>query len=606
MEYKRKDRKHDTANTIQQKRKAENNTLRLEDNRPEATIQQKQVDNMNKQDSQQPVQKKKNNTGLPDNLKSGIESLSGHTMDDVKVHYNSSKPAQLSAHAYAQGTNIHLSSGQERHLPHEAWHVVQQKQGRVRPTMQMNDKHINDDNGLENEADIMGAKALQLKSHDSATTKTVSNSPIVQRKKWWEFWKKEEEPDPYSHLSESDQRLARMGDRINRAEYGHNRNKNVIGGSSFNHATSDDMYRNARLGQQYHERSGQATETPTSKTVAEKVGLGSSIVSKTGTILTQAGQIAGNDSIGTAGRITGAVGATAGVGASLLDAGLGIHDIATSKEKKKDKAIKSIDVLGALANASNAGASGVSQIAGLVGSSTGTAATLAGKIAAPAAIAKGGADVVSGLATGGLAHYRSNKLAKIENDGFRNDGIARFAKENQWTKAKANYGKAAGGALGIAGGATLLAAGLSNPVGWGLLVGAGLVGAGLAGYKMIKKHQQGKQLDKSEYKDQLYKGGINVPTDEEMGKGGWSDIFKTKSMRRRDMVRGQIGMKLAENESKTGFYDTPDGELSDIGEHLGVKKHKGEGISLMDDLESGGREEDKMKRAKAYAKGLDY
>jgi len=108
------------------------------------------------------IQKKANNTGLPDNLKSGIENLSGHAMDDVKVHYNSDKPAQLNAHAYAQGSEIHLASGQEKHLPHEAWHIVQQKQGRVKPTMQMKGKvPINDDAGLEKEADVMGEKALQ-------------------------------------------------------------------------------------------------------------------------------------------------------------------------------------------------------------------------------------------------------------------------------------------------------------------------------------------------------------------------------------------------------------------------------------------------------------
>ena len=112
-----------------------------------------------------PIQKQENNTGLPDNLKSGIENLSGYAMDDVKVHRNSNKPEQLQAHAYAQGTDIHLASGQEKHLPHEAWHVVQQKQGRVRPTMQMQGKvNVNDDVGLEKEADVMGAKALQLKT----------------------------------------------------------------------------------------------------------------------------------------------------------------------------------------------------------------------------------------------------------------------------------------------------------------------------------------------------------------------------------------------------------------------------------------------------------
>jgi hypothetical protein len=108
-----------------------------------------------------PVQKKANRTGLPDSLKSGIEQLSGYSMDDVKVHYNSGKPAQMQAHAYAQGSDIHLGPGQERHLPHEAWHVVQQAQGRVRPTMQMKrGVLINDDVGLEREADMMGG-ALQ-------------------------------------------------------------------------------------------------------------------------------------------------------------------------------------------------------------------------------------------------------------------------------------------------------------------------------------------------------------------------------------------------------------------------------------------------------------
>lgn len=54
----------------------------------------------------------KNNTNLPDNLKSGIEDLSGYSMDNVRVHYNSNQPAQLQAHAYAQGTDIHLGQGQ--------------------------------------------------------------------------------------------------------------------------------------------------------------------------------------------------------------------------------------------------------------------------------------------------------------------------------------------------------------------------------------------------------------------------------------------------------------------------------------------------------------
>ncbi|WP_394984098.1 DUF4157 domain-containing protein [Cellvibrio sp.] len=140
-----------------------------------------------------------NNTGLPDNLKSGIENLSGMSMDHVKVHYNSDKPAQLQAHAYAQGSDIHVAPGQEKHLPHEAWHVVQQAQGRVKPTVQLKDDvPVNDDEGLEAEADLMGVTAvlqgtgaglgkrqdltpnasLQLRSRGVSTTTTNSNDVV--------------------------------------------------------------------------------------------------------------------------------------------------------------------------------------------------------------------------------------------------------------------------------------------------------------------------------------------------------------------------------------------------------------------------------------------
>lgn len=105
------------------------------------------------------VQRVENKTGMPDSLKSGVESLSGYSMDNVKVHYNSSKPAQLNALAYAQGSDIHVGPGQETHLPHEAWHVVQQMQGRVQPTIQEKGVGINDDVALESEADVMGARA---------------------------------------------------------------------------------------------------------------------------------------------------------------------------------------------------------------------------------------------------------------------------------------------------------------------------------------------------------------------------------------------------------------------------------------------------------------
>jgi len=118
----------------------------------------------------QPVQKKSDGGDLPTNLKSGVEKLSGQDMSDVTVHKNSDKPAQLNAHAYAQGTDIHLGPGQEKHLPHEAWHVAQQKQGRVEPTKQFKgDVQINDDEGLEKEADEMGKKAEEVGTDSEST-----------------------------------------------------------------------------------------------------------------------------------------------------------------------------------------------------------------------------------------------------------------------------------------------------------------------------------------------------------------------------------------------------------------------------------------------------
>lgn len=133
-------------------------------------------------------EEKPNNTGLPENLKTGVENLSGYSMDDVRVHYNSNKPAQLQALAYTQGTDIHVASGQEKHLPHEAWHVIQQKQGRVQPTVQLQVVNVNDDEGLEKEADVMGEMAVsifqQKKQFLNFRKETEINEPqIAQLKK---------------------------------------------------------------------------------------------------------------------------------------------------------------------------------------------------------------------------------------------------------------------------------------------------------------------------------------------------------------------------------------------------------------------------------------
>lgn len=167
-----------TARTLQKKQEG-NGTLQFVDNRPmntalqrmepeeEDTLQGKFAQPVQRQEEDDetlqgkfevPVQKK-NETGMPDNLKAGIENLSGFPMDDVRVHYNSDKPATVQALAYTQGTDIHVAPGQEQHLPHEAWHVAQQMAGRVEPTTEVGGLPVNDNPALEHEADVMGARA---------------------------------------------------------------------------------------------------------------------------------------------------------------------------------------------------------------------------------------------------------------------------------------------------------------------------------------------------------------------------------------------------------------------------------------------------------------
>ncbi|KST68632.1 hypothetical protein BC008_33845 [Mastigocoleus testarum BC008] len=128
-----------------------------------AAIQMKSID-----DNKYSQVEQENKTGLPDNLKAGIENLSGISMDDVRVHYNSSKPSELQALAYTQGTNIHVGPGQEKYLPHEAWHVVQQKQGRVHKMVEpRKGVWLNMEPGLEKEAEVMGTQAKKRGWHNS-------------------------------------------------------------------------------------------------------------------------------------------------------------------------------------------------------------------------------------------------------------------------------------------------------------------------------------------------------------------------------------------------------------------------------------------------------
>lgn len=150
----------------------------------ELSSYQDKISEQSAEDSEPP---KPNNTGIPDKMKASIEQLSGYSLDDVKVHYNSEKPAELQAHAYTEGTNIYVGPGQEEYLAHEVWHVVQQKEGRVKPTIQLEGGvPVNDDVSLEKEADVMGEKVVELKSENENSTVELSQKNVsgntIQRK----------------------------------------------------------------------------------------------------------------------------------------------------------------------------------------------------------------------------------------------------------------------------------------------------------------------------------------------------------------------------------------------------------------------------------------
>jgi hypothetical protein len=112
---------------------------------------------------------------LPGPLRAGIESLSGVDMGAVRVTYDSPRPAEAGALAFARGSEIHLGPGQAEHLPHEAWHVVQQAQGRVPASDHVAGMPSNHDRTLEGEASRMGARAARAAPAAEARLHTAAS-----------------------------------------------------------------------------------------------------------------------------------------------------------------------------------------------------------------------------------------------------------------------------------------------------------------------------------------------------------------------------------------------------------------------------------------------
>lgn len=125
------------------------------------------------------AQRRPGEIGVPARLHENLEHLSGIDLSDVRVHRGSRVPALYGAEAVAEGSEVHLAPGHERHLPHELWHLVQQRQGRVAPTAGFPGMAINDDPRLESEATRMGDRAARSDLGGFATRPASPTKPAA-------------------------------------------------------------------------------------------------------------------------------------------------------------------------------------------------------------------------------------------------------------------------------------------------------------------------------------------------------------------------------------------------------------------------------------------
>jgi len=134
----------------------------------EEAIQTKMTQN---QQSNQSSPETHSSTKMPEQVQTKMETSLGADFSDVSIHKDSSKATDVGALAYAQGSDVHFAPGQfkpdshagQELLGHELTHIVQQREGRVSANIQKKGMNINNDPGLENEADQLGKKAANHK-----------------------------------------------------------------------------------------------------------------------------------------------------------------------------------------------------------------------------------------------------------------------------------------------------------------------------------------------------------------------------------------------------------------------------------------------------------
>ena len=121
-------------------------------------------------------------TSIPKDVQSKMEGSFGTDFSGVNIHQNSEQATNIGALAHTQGDDVcfapaqynpNSQKGQEL-LGHELTHVVQQRQGRGKPTKQGKGMSVNDSPSLEQEADVMGRRAAEGKFVEIKSTSSNS------------------------------------------------------------------------------------------------------------------------------------------------------------------------------------------------------------------------------------------------------------------------------------------------------------------------------------------------------------------------------------------------------------------------------------------------
>jgi hypothetical protein len=106
---------------------------------------------------------------LDEDSERAMSAAFGVDMSPVRVVRDSGLPVGLGAQAVARGTEVHMApgapgrgtDGERRLLAHELAHVVQQSEGRVRPTASVGDLEVSTDRGLEQDADAAAERVMR-------------------------------------------------------------------------------------------------------------------------------------------------------------------------------------------------------------------------------------------------------------------------------------------------------------------------------------------------------------------------------------------------------------------------------------------------------------